>query len=109
MEAEEPGRILATTEAAEEPAATVPSVEGYKLPEGAMAPGSILERALAPDVPSAPVSDTPAVPLPEIPSDPSDERALMAEESPVPQAAAPETGNTDYLTPPVPSMPVPTM
>lgn len=115
VEAEEPstvsegGRILTTTEAAEEPAATVPSVEGYKLPEGAMAPGSILERALAPDVPAAPVSDTPAIPVPEIPSDPSGERALMTEESPVPEAAAPETGNTDYLTPPVPSMPVPTM
>ena len=105
MEAEEPGRILATTEAAEEPAATVPSVEGYKLPEGAMAPGSILERALAPDVPAAPVADAPAVPVPEIPSDPSGERALTAEEPVAP--AVPETGNTDYLTPPVPSMPVP--
>ena len=103
------GRVLTTTEAVEEPAATAPSVEGYKLPEGAMVPGSILERALAPDVPAAPVSDTPVVPAPEIPSEPSDERALMAEESPVPEAAESETGNTDYLTPPVPSMPVPTM
>ena len=117
VEAEEPsaisdgGRVLTTTDAVDEPAATAPSVEGYKLAEGAMAPGSILERALAPDVPAVPVSDTLAVPVPEIPSDLSGERALTTEEPvapSVPEAAAPETGNTDYLTPPVPSMPVPT-
>ena len=107
------GRVLTATETTEEPAATVPSVEGYKLPEGAMAPDSILERALAQDVPAAPVSDIPAVPVPEIPSVPSGERALTAEEPLVPassEVAAEETaGNTDYLTPPVPSMPVPTI
>lgn len=108
------GRILTTTEATDEPVATVHSDEGYKVPEGAMAPGSILERALAPDVPAAPVPDIPAVPVPEISSDASGERALRAEEPVVPvapgAAAVDEpAGSTDYLSPPVPSMPVPTI
>ena len=108
------GRVLTTTDASEEPAATVPSVEGYKLPEGAMAPGSILERALAPDVPTVPAVEAPAVPAPEIPSEPSDERALSVEEPMAPvsdeePAAEEPAANTDFLTPPVPSMPVPTI
>ena len=78
------GRTLATIEdAAEEPAAAAtPSiVEGYKPP-----PGSILERALAPEGPSAP-------------GPPSGERALAVEEAPA--------GAADDLAPPVPSLPVP--
>ena len=112
LESEEPsatsdgGRTLATIEdAAEEPpaaAATPPIVEGYKPP-----PGSILERALAPEGPSVPAPEAPAVPLSEIlPGPSSGERALAAEEPAAPAAPA---GTVDDLTPPVPSLPVPTI
>mmetsp|Transcript_15308 Transcript_15308/g.44276 ORF Transcript_15308/g.44276 Transcript_15308/m.44276 type:complete len:498 (+) Transcript_15308:1032-2525(+) len=104
------GRILTSTDdTAEEPAAATPSIDGYTLPEGAMAPGSILERALAPEVPSIPAPEAPTVPIPEIPSEPSGERSLAAEEPAAPVASAEEAGNVDYQTPPVPSMPVPTI
>ena len=106
LESEEPsatsdgGRALATIEdAAEEPAAaaTPPIVEGYKPP-----PGSILERALAPEGPSVPAPEAPVVPLSEVlPGPPSGERALAVEEAPA--------GAADDLAPPVPSLPVPTI
>lgn len=110
LESEEPSatsdgaRTLTTIEdAAEEPAAAAaaipPIVEGYKPP-----PGSILERALASEGPSvpAPALEAPAVPLSEIlPGPPSGERALAVEEAPA--------GAADDLTPPVPSLPLPTI